>query len=109
VEALLSDAVAVVIPSLGGEVFGLVAAESMMRGRPVIAPDGGSLAEVASETGLKFAPGDAKSLAECMGKCLLSRQVAIELGDRARRRSVDNFSADQMLDGHLAVYNGVLK
>lgn len=109
VEALLSDAVAVVMPSLAGEVFGLVAAESMMRGRPVIAPDGGSLAEVASETGLKFAPGDAKSLAGCMEKCLRSPQVAIELGDRARRRSVDNFSADQMLDGHLAVYNGVLK
>jgi glycogen synthase len=109
VEALLSDAVAVVIPSLAGEVFGLAAAENMIRGRPVIAPNGGALAEVTGETGLKFAPGDATSLADCMERFLRSPEVAIELGDRARRRSLDNFRADQMLDGHLAVYQGVLK
>lgn len=108
IEALLSDAVAVVIPSLAGEVFGLVAAETMMRGRPVIAPDGGALAEVAGETGLKFAPGDATSLADCMERFLRSPEMAVELGDRARRRSLDKFCAEQMLDGHLALYQGVL-
>ena len=66
-------------------------------------------AEVAGETGLKFTSGDAKSLADCMERFLRSPEVAIELGDRARRRSLDNFRADQMLDGHLAVYQGVLK
>lgn len=109
VDTLLSDAVAVVIPSLAGEVFGLVAAESMMRGLPIIVPDGGSLAEVAGETGLKFTPGDANSLAVCMERCLRSPQVAIELGDRARGRGIAKFSADQMLDSHLALYQGILK
>jgi glycosyltransferase involved in cell wall biosynthesis len=108
-EALLSDAVAVVVPSLAGEVFGLVAVESMMRGRPVIAPKGGSLAEVVGETGLKFAPGDATSLADCMEKFVHSPEVAIELGKRARRRSLEQFRADQMVDGHLALYQGVLR
>jgi glycosyltransferase involved in cell wall biosynthesis len=109
VAALLSDAVAIIIPSPAGEVFGLVAAESMMRGRPVIVPDAGPLAEVAGDTGLKFAPGDATSLADCMERFLHSPEVATELGERARRRSLDNFRADQMLDGHLALYQGVLK
>lgn len=109
VKALLSDAVAVVIPSLAGEVFGLAAAESMMRGCPVIAPNGGALAEVTAETELKFAPGDATSLADCMERFLRSPELAAELGERARRRSLANFRADQMLDGHLALYQGILK
>jgi glycogen synthase len=109
VAALLHDAIAIVIPSTAGEVFGLVAAESMMRGRPVIVPDGGALAEVAGETGLKFTPGDAKSLADCMERFLRSPELGIELGNRARHRSLDNFRAGQMLEGHVALYQVMLK
>ena len=109
VEALLSDAVALVVPSRAGEVFGLVAAETMMRGRSVIAPEAGSLAEVVGETGREFAPGDAMSLADCMERFLRSPEVAIELGARARQRSFELFRADQMVDSHLVLYQGVLK
>ncbi len=109
VAALLSDAIAVVIPSLAGEVFGLVASENMMRGRAVIIPDGGSLAEVAGETGLKFAAGDANSLAACMEKLLRSPEIAMELGSRARRHTLNRFRAEGMLDGHLTLYQEVLK
>jgi glycosyltransferase involved in cell wall biosynthesis len=109
VQALLSEAIAVVIPSLAGEVFGLVAAENMMRGRAVIVPDGGSLAEIAGETGLKFAAGDAKSLAACMEKLLHSPGIARDLGGRARRHTLNKFRAEAMLDAHLALYQEVLK
>jgi len=109
VEALVSDTLAIVIPSIAGEVFGLVAAENMMRGRPIIAPAGGSLAEVAGETGLKFAAGDAKSLAVCMERLLRSPEIAIELGSRARRHSLNRFRAEPMVDGHLVLYQEVLK
>jgi glycosyltransferase involved in cell wall biosynthesis len=109
VQALLSEAIAVVIPSLAGEVFGLVAAENMMRGRAVIIPDGGSLAEIAGETGLKFAAGDAKSLAACMEKLLHSPEIARDLGGRARRNTLNKFRAEAMLDAHLALYQEVLK
>ena len=60
----LADAVGVIVPSLAGEVFGLVAAEQMIRGRLVIAADTGGLGEVVGDAGLKFAVGDASSLAE---------------------------------------------
>jgi glycogen(starch) synthase len=109
VEALVGDVLAIVMPSVAGEVFGLVAAENMMRGRAIITPDGGSLAEVAGETGLKFAAGDAKSLASCMEKLLRSPEIAIDLGGRARRHTLNKFRAEQMLDGHLALYQEVLK
>lgn len=109
VEAFLSDAIAVVLPSLAGEVFGLVAAESMMRGRTVITPDNGPLAEVAGETGLKFAAGDANSLAASMEKLLHSPENAMELGGRARRHTMNMFRADAMRNAHLTLYQEVLK
>jgi glycosyltransferase involved in cell wall biosynthesis len=39
VNALLNGAQIVVVPSLGGEVFGMVVAENMLRGFPVVASD----------------------------------------------------------------------
>jgi glycogen synthase len=108
VDALISKAMVVVIPSLAGEVFGLVAAENMMRGRAVIVPEGGSLAEVAGETGLKFIAGDSKSLAACMEQLLRSPEAALELGQRARSHSLDLFSSERMLDQHWALYQKVL-
>ena len=55
------------MPSLGGEVFGLVAAENRW-GRCVIASDIGALAEVLGDAGMKFPTGDAEGLARCMEK-----------------------------------------
>ena len=107
-EGLLRHAVAVVLPSLAGEVFGLVAAESMMRGHAVVVPDAGSLAEVVGETGLKFAAGDASSLAACMERLLRSPNAAIELGARARCRSLEHYGVGRMLDAHRALYGEVL-
>lgn len=109
VDALVSDAIAVVMPSLAGEVFGLVAAESMMRGRAVIVPEGGSLAEVAGETGLKFVGGNSTSLAACMEHLLRSPEAAMELGQRARSHTLNLFSAEGMLNHHWALYQKVLR
>ena len=108
VDTLVSDAIAVVIPSLAGEVFGLAAAETLMRGRAVIVPEGGALAEVAGKAGLTFAVGDSKSLAARMEQLLRSPEVAMELGERARSYSLDLFSAERMLDHHWALYQKVL-
>jgi glycogen synthase len=108
-DALLSDVTAVVIPSLAGEVFGLVAAENMMRGRAAIVPDGGSLAEIAGQTGLTFASGDAKSLAACMEQLLRSPGIAIEMGERARNHSLKHLRVEQMLEDHRALYRKVLE
>ncbi len=47
--AALAHATVVVVPSLGGEVFGLVVVENMLRGLPVIASDLGAFVEVLGE------------------------------------------------------------
>jgi glycogen(starch) synthase len=100
----LGDATAVVMPSLGGEVFGLVAAENMQRGRLVIVSDIGALAEVVGDSGLKFPPGDADALARCMETVITNPSLAEALGQKASHRIAQSFALDQMAKEHLRVY-----
>jgi glycogen synthase len=108
VNLLIGHALAVVIPSLAGEVFGLVAAENMMRGHAVIVPDQGALAEIVDENGLKFAAGNASSLARCMEYLLRSPAAAHDLGRHAGRHALAHFNTAQMLNRHFALYEQVL-
>lgn len=62
----LRDVSTIVMPSLAGEVFGLVAAEKMLQGKLVIVSDLGSLKEVVGDAGLVFRNGDAADLAARM-------------------------------------------
>ena len=55
---VLSEAIAVVMPSTWEDVAPMVAIEQMMQGRLVIAADVGGLGETGNGFGLKFPPGD---------------------------------------------------
>ena len=103
----LSDATAVVMPSLGGEVFGLVAAENMMRGKLLIVSDVGALREVVGDTGLVFATEDASALAECMRQVLEDSELARSLGAAARERAMRIFDLDSMIQAHVSVYQAL--
>ena len=100
----LADATAVVMPSLAGEVFGIVAAQNMQRGRLVIVSDIGALSEVVGNTGMKIAPGDASALASCMESVIRDASVRVELGQKGRERVAQCFSVDQMIKEHLRLY-----
>jgi len=108
-ETILSQASVVVVPSLGGEVFGLVVAESMQRGLPVIASDLGAFVEVLGEAGLVFRTGDAVELAERVGSLLSDGEKRELLGRRAAERITDHFSLEAMIEGHAALYRQILK
>ncbi len=107
-EDVIADATAVVMPSLSGEVFGLVACETMLRGRPVIASDIGALREVVGEEGLLFTPGDDCGLTSHMRQLLSSAVWAAELGRKASRRAMELFSEDRMTEQHFSLYGGIL-
>jgi len=104
-EAVLSRADVVVVPSLGGEVFGLVVAENMLRGTPVVASDVGALAEVLGDTGLTFRTGNGAALAEQVAKLLMDRGLRQRLGDSARERILHEYSRDSMIEAHVRVYD----
>ncbi|HXM05102.1 MAG TPA: glycosyltransferase family 4 protein [Chthoniobacterales bacterium] len=106
-EESLKDATAVVMPSLAGEVFGLVAAENMQLGRLVIASDIGALSEVLGDAGMMFAPGDAEGLACCMESIIADPLLAEQIGQKAFRRIAQLFAADQMAGDHIRVYQEI--
>jgi glycosyltransferase involved in cell wall biosynthesis len=97
------------MPSLGGEVFGLVAAENMRRAKLVIVSDLGALVEVVGDSGLVFPAGDAPALAACMRRVLDEPTLAPTLGAAARARAQELFSVGRMLDRHVALYHEVAR
>jgi glycosyltransferase involved in cell wall biosynthesis len=98
-----------VVPSLGGEVFGLVVAENMQRGLPVIASDLGAFTEVLGDCGVIFRTGDAKHLAEAIDSALSNPEGAKELGQRAAHRVDEQFSERVMVEAHAAVYRHIVR
>lgn len=103
----LRDVAIVVMPSLGGEVFGLVAAENMQQARLVIASDIGALSEVVGDAGMTFATGNAESLARCMEIIINEPSLADAIGQKALRRVTQLFAADKMVGKHAEVYQEI--
>ena len=108
-EAALARCFAVVVPSLGGEVFGLVVAENMLRALPVVASDLGAFAEVLGDSGLTFRAGDAASLAASLARLLDDPGLAARLGPRARERAIDFCDQSRMIKAHVRVYLSALR
>jgi glycosyltransferase involved in cell wall biosynthesis len=106
-EECLEDATAVVMPSLGGEVFGLVAAENMQMGRLVIASNIGALSEVLGDAGMAFRTGDAESLVGCMEAIIADPLIANTIGQKAFRRIAQLFAADLMVREHMQTYREI--
>jgi glycosyltransferase involved in cell wall biosynthesis len=97
------------MPSLGGEVFGLVALENMMRGKLVVVSDIGALVEVVGDAGLTCPVGDVDAWASCMERLIQNPELCWEWGQRARERAQKLFSIQQMIAGHMDVYSRVLE
>ena len=96
---LLGSAVATLFPITWSEPFGLVMAESMVVGTPVIAMAMGSTKEVieAGKTGF---------LCHNVDECLAALDRLGEIDRRAcRDRVVANFSVARMVDGYETVYH----
>jgi glycosyltransferase involved in cell wall biosynthesis len=103
-DAALARASMVVVPSLGGEVFGLVVAENMLRGLPLITSDLGAFIEVLGDGGLTFRTGDVAGLAQELARILDDPALAARLGQSARRRVLEYCDFRRMLEAHAQVY-----
>ena len=104
-EAAIADASVVVVPSLGGEVFGLVVAENMQRGLPVIASDLGAFVEVLGEGGVTFQTGDAADLARKLAELLDDPARCAALWTAAQRRAREAFALGSMVSAHSKLYH----
>jgi len=103
--AALDRSTFLVVPSLGGEVFGLVLAENMLRGIPVLASDLGSFVEVLGDAGRTFRRGDASDLARQMALLLDDPAQAARLGALARKRAQEVYGERNMIERHARIYH----
>lgn len=108
-ERVLADVSIVVTPSLGGEVFGLVVAENMLRSKALVVSDIGALKEVVGEAGLVAPTGSSSELATALRRLLENPAQASALGARARERAMATFQIDKMVEKHLEIYGMLLK
>jgi len=106
---VLERADLVVVPSFG-EGFGMVALESMERGRPVIASAVGGLPEIVNDghTGLLVPPGDAGELAEAIVRLVGDPALAATMGTAGRTRTLETFSQDRCTERIDALYRAAL-
>ncbi len=105
------NAAFVVVPSVWHEAFGLVAAEAMSHGIPVIAARNGALPELLEEdeAGLLFAPGDAADLADKMRLLWGNPQRRRAMGLAGRERAERLFSARAHFDRLTAIYGRAIE
>lgn len=96
----------VIVPSIEPEPFGLVAAEAMAAGLPVIASRIGALPELVEDgrTGLLSEPGDAAALLAAMKILNSSPSLRDEMGRRGRQRFERQFRVQRYVEEFNQVY-----
>lgn len=78
------------------EQFGMVLAEAMASGTPVISTLSGSIPEVVGDAGMLISPGDFYSLAENLAKLMEDSPLREEMSIKGRARAEQLFDADKV-------------
>ncbi|MGD8752532.1 MAG: glycosyltransferase family 4 protein, partial [Anaerolineales bacterium] len=94
--SIIRKSIAVVVPSVSYESFGLVILESLATGTPVIASDLGSLSHLVEDekNGLLFRPGDSQDLQNKILWVLNNPNNAQTMGSHGRHIVEESYSAD---------------
>jgi glycosyltransferase involved in cell wall biosynthesis len=92
-----------------GEAFGLVTAEAMACGVPVIGTRSGATPEIIAdgETGFLAEPRDEKSFADAIEKIAGDPEMRKRLGLNARKRVLDFFTVDRDIEKTLEIYDSL--
>ncbi len=98
------------LPSLWFETFGLVGAEAMSHGIPVIGSRLGSVADLIEEgvDGLLFEAGDAQALARQVRLLWDDPSLAARMGRAARTKALSHWAPQRHAQQVLQVYESVL-
>lgn len=102
----MNRAMALVIPSICYETFGLVVIEAFATDLPVIASRIGALAVLVrdGETGLLFEPGNPQDLATKMAWALAHPEAMASMGRKARAQYEAEFTAERNYAQLMAIY-----
>ena len=92
------------------EGLGVSLLQASCAGLPIVASRVGGIPEAVrdGETGLLVEPGDAQALADAIRSLLGDAERRREMGCQGRHRVEQQFSAERMVEGNLAVYRELL-
>jgi glycosyltransferase involved in cell wall biosynthesis len=95
-----------IFPTLRLESFGIVLAEAMACGKPVIASNIGSIPNVIDHeiNGILFPPGDFRELANQIKRLLNDRMHSKELSEKARLKATERFGLERMVERTIEVF-----
>jgi len=88
------------------ESFGLTALEAMSCGVPVLGTSGSGMDEFIGDgdAGLLYEVGDIEGMIEGCVRILKDRELAKKMGERGRRRVVEQYSEDKVIGRYLDLY-----
>ena len=104
---LYRDAIALIVPSVGFEVFGIVTLEAFAQRTPAIVRDLGALPEPVRESGGGYVYGTDGELLEAMESLRLDRAHRDELGARGHDAWLEKWSEVPHLDAYLRLIANV--
>jgi len=95
-----------VFPSIWFETFGIVGAEAMSHGVPVVASRIGALANLVEDgvDGLLFDPGDSRDLADKVTRLWNDPELCRRLGQAARTKAEHEWNPRRHFERHLDLY-----
>jgi len=106
---VLKDALVFVLPSIY-EPFGMVAAEALATGLPIIVSRVGGLREIVKDgiNGFSFNPKDRQELSKKILLLLENQKLREEMRNKAKE-SAKEFSPENIASRHLIVYLNMLR
>lgn len=107
---LINDAALVVIPSRWREAFGLIAVETALMERPIVASRVGGIEEAVgnSDAGVLVDKEDPRALADAIADLLEHPEKARQMGRTARRRAENLFEFGKHVEEVDALYQRIL-
>ena len=99
-----------IFPTLRLESFGIVIAEAMACGKPVIASNIGSIPNVIDNgvNGILFPPGDFRELAIQIKRLFNDRMYSEALSEKAQLKATERFGLDRMVERTIEVFESAL-
>ena len=106
--ALYSQALAVVLPSLAPETFGLALVEGMAFGAPAIVHDAGGCREIVETSGAGFVFRDFAELPALLSRFAVDHEMRQALSVQARQAFAAFYTPQRHLAGYLALIDAAL-
>lgn len=96
----------VVVPSVWEEAFGLIIAEAMASGKPVIASRSGGIPELVEDgvTGHLVTPGNAREIAKALKQLIDQPEAQQKMGQSAQAKATREFDLVKQVEKLVALY-----